>query len=220
MRQLDAIPFSNYSVSIWGLSIWLWMLPIKEIRLKMFQHERQPLKTTSGLLSPSSMRANPMAWQCRPAGEKNILLEWNLVSIRAHQHGEIPVMMCMRPSLVCPCTALADLCWIANGFHFCPGFCWHSVLTRVHRGQVCLLPSVVPLWNRKLLGMPKWWTRSWSGYCYWVENTWNISACDISSSSQGDSDGQNFQGLRAVVWLWLDFAFFLILNLCIWICLI
>lgn len=108
MRQLDAIPFSNYSVSIWGLSIWLWMLPIKEIRLKMFQHERQPLKTTSGLLFPLSMRANPMAWQCRPAGEENTLLEWNLVSIRAHQHGEIPVMMCMRPSLVCPCTALAE----------------------------------------------------------------------------------------------------------------
>lgn len=121
-------------------------------------------------------------------------------------------------SLYCACRRAADPCGIANDFHFCPGFCWHSVLTRVHRGQVCLLPSVVPLWNRKLLGMSKWWTRSWCGYCYWVENTWNISACDISSSSQGNSDGQNFQGLWAVVWLCLDFAFFLFLNLCIWIC--
>lgn len=87
------------------------MLPIKEIRLKMFQHERQPLKPTSALLSPSSMWANPVAWQCRPAGEENshTLLEWNSVSIRAHhQHGEIPVMMCMRPSLVCHCIALAE----------------------------------------------------------------------------------------------------------------
>lgn len=85
------------------------MLPVKEIKLKMLQHERQPLKPTTGLLSPPSMRANPMAWQCRPAGEEqhHALLEWNLVSIRAHhRHGEIPVMMCMRPSLVFHCTAL------------------------------------------------------------------------------------------------------------------
>lgn len=112
MRQLDTIPFSNYSVSIWGLSIWLWMLPIKEIRLKIFQHQRQPLKPTSGLLSPSSMRANPTAWQCRPAGEEKQsqdLLEWNLVNSRAHhQHREISVMMYMTPSLACHCTALAE----------------------------------------------------------------------------------------------------------------
>lgn len=142
------------------------MLPIKEIRLKMFQHERQPLKPTSGLLSPLSMRANPMAWQCRPAGEEkqsHALLEWNLVSIRAHhQHREITVMMCMTSSLVYHCTALAEelqilteLQMVFPSFLF---FCWHSVLTRVHRGQVCLLLSLYEIescWRCQSDGLEK-----------------------------------------------------------------
>lgn len=189
----------------------------------MFQLERQPLKTTSGLLSPPSMRANLTAWQCRPAGEENTSLEWNLVSIRAHhQHGGIPVMVCMRPSLVCHCTALAEGLQIPAElqmvFTFVPGFVGTLCLqecTEVRFAfclQLCHY-KIENCWGCQSGGLEK---LVW--LFHWVENTWNISACDISSSSQGDSDGQNFQGLRAVVWLWLDFAFFLILNLCIWIC--
>lgn len=121
-------------------------------------------------------------------------------------------------SLYCTCRRLADLYWIANGFHFLPVFCWHCAYKSAQRSG---LPSAFTC------AIMKWKTagdvkvgdsRSWCGYCYWVECTWNISACDISNSIQGDSDGQNFQGLRGIVWLWLDFAFSFFLNLHIWIC--
>lgn len=141
------------------------MLPIKEIRLKIFQHERQPLRQTSGLLSPSSMRADPMAWQWRSAGEEN-KATFCCAQLGEHQstssaqrnscndvHDNIIWL-----SLYYTCRRVADPYWIANGFQFLHVFCWHSVLTMVHRGQVCLLPSLVPLWNRKLLEMSKGWT--------------------------------------------------------------
>lgn len=77
----------------------------------MFQHERQPLKPTSGLLSPSSMRADPMAWQWRSAGEEN---KATLCCAQLGEHQstssaqKIPVVMCMRPSFGCHCTTLAE----------------------------------------------------------------------------------------------------------------
>lgn len=138
------------------------MLPIKEIRLKMFQHERQPLKPTSGLLS--------LKYEGRPHGLAVEISRWGKQSHTllcstwwASEHIVSTENSCSDVhetiiwlSLYYTCRRVADPYWIANGFHFLRVFCWHSVLTRVHRGQVCLLPSLVPLWNRKLLGMSKW----------------------------------------------------------------
>lgn len=227
MRQLGATPFCNYSVSIWCLSTWLWLLPIKEIRLKMFQHERQQWKTTSGLLFPSNMRAKPhgLAVQASKWGKQShALLERNLVSARAHhQQREVPVWACsdLHETIACllPYSTfrkVADPYWIANSFLSPSVFCCHTVLITRHKGQVCLPPSPVPSWNGKLAEMWKRsGLRSWYDYCYRVEqalkNLW-----DFSSFSQGGSDGQEIsRSCLAVV----SFAFiYTYVCMYIWIC--
>lgn len=101
-----------------GVSTWLWSLPIKEIRLKRFQHERRPLKPTSGLLLPSNMRAKPhgLAVQASRGGKRSqAVLEWSMVSARArHQQGEAPVRACsdLHDSIIClPLYSFEKGCW-------------------------------------------------------------------------------------------------------------
>lgn len=182
MRQLCTTPLCDYSVSGWGFSIQLWLLPIKEIRLKMFQHEGKPAKPILGLLFPSKTRAKPhslAAQASKRGGQSHASLEWNLVSTRAHQQqGEDPVWACSDLHETTTCLLLystfrrvAHSYWITICFLFLPVFHCHAVLIRAHQGQVCLPPPLVPLWNGQLVEMPKWsGSRSWCGYCYRATN--------------------------------------------------
>lgn len=177
-RQLDRTPFCKYSVSVWDLSIWLQLLPIKDIRLKMFHHERQPLKPTWGLLSlkyegrapqPSSegqqmMKSNSCFVRIKLVESQNTTAAsscWSLQWFAWDHHSSANAQHFHR--------SVADLHWIGNGFLFLPLFCWHAAYKSAPRSG---LASSMPLWNGKLAEMSKesgW--RSWCDYCCRAEHT-------------------------------------------------
>lgn len=147
MRQLGTTPLCKYSVSIWGLSIWLQLLPIKYIRLKMFQHERQPLKPTSGLLFPSNMRAKPNSESQQMRKTKSFFVRMKLVesqSTTAARRSSVGACSDLH-EIITPLLAygtfrrVADSCWIGAGFLFFPVLLTHCLqeFTKVRFAFFC-----------------------------------------------------------------------------------
>lgn len=175
----------------------------RDLGWKCFSTKGNHWSQHQGFSFPQIWGQSPMAWASKWGKQSCALLEWNLVSTRAHhQQGEVPVWACNDLHETITCLPLystfrrvADPYWIANGFLFLPVFCWHTVLVRVHRGQVCLLRSLMPSWNGKLVEMSKWsGLRSWCGYCYRVEHALKKSLPKTSPvSARGFRGTEDFE---------------------------